>query len=91
MRWLRYSINIIATLALGLLLARWISVIPYEFSPLPSTIAAIMRLFGADPIDHAEDIETIGLLVIIAGSIAAMAVVVTIADFAWRRLFKTPS
>jgi len=89
MRWFRSFINLVATAVVGLLLARWISVLPYEFSPLPSAIASAMRLFGADPIDNAEDIETIGLLLIIAASIAAMAVFVAIANAVFYRLLKT--
>ncbi len=69
MKWLRRGANIIATVIGGFLLARWLNNLPYEFSPLPATVAFCMRAFGIDTIEYADDIEAIGLLVVIAGSL----------------------
>ncbi|MCM2451802.1 hypothetical protein [Agrobacterium vitis] len=85
MKMVHYSINDFVTLLLGLLLARWISGLPYEFPILPASIASVMRLFGMDTIENADDIETIGLLVIIIASVIVMAIPVAAANLAWRR------
>ncbi|WDD93304.1 hypothetical protein Bsp3421_003375 [Burkholderia sp. FERM BP-3421] len=76
----RYALNALATLAIGYALSRWIDQLPYEFSPLPATITAVMRAIGIDTIAHADDIEAIGLLVIIAGSFVVAALLVWIAN-----------
>ncbi|BCH60264.1 hypothetical protein RvVAR0630_28880 [Agrobacterium vitis] len=85
MKMVHYSINAFVTLLLGLLLARWISGLPYEFSLLPGLIASAIRLFGMDTIENADDIETIGLLVIIVASVMVMAIPVAAANLIWRR------
>lgn len=85
MKWARYSANIIATLVIGVLLSRWIDSLPYEFSPLPASIAFVMRALGVDTIKNADDIETVGLLVIIAASMLVAAVLVWLANIALRR------
>lgn len=85
MKWIRYSTNVLATLALGFFLSRWIDGLPYEFPPLPASIAFVMRMFGVDQIRHADDIETIGLLVIIAVSMIISGVFVWIANVLLRR------
>ncbi|PMS23061.1 hypothetical protein C0Z18_02240 [Trinickia dabaoshanensis] len=85
MKWVRYGVNIIATLVLGLLLSRWIDGLPYEFPVLPASIAFVMRALGMDTIRNADDIETVGLLVIIAASMLVAAVLVWLANIALRR------
>jgi len=76
MKLLRYSANVLATLAIGVLLSRYISSLPYEFAPLPASIAFVMRKAGIDTIKNADDVETIGLLVIIALSLVVAALLV---------------
>jgi hypothetical protein len=85
MKWLRYVINLVATLIIGFLLSRWIDSAPYEFAQLPASIARVMRAFGVDTIRNADDIETVGLLVIIAASMIAAALVVWLANLALSR------
>lgn len=77
MRWLRYCVNIIATLVLGDLLARWFANLPYDFDEvLPRSIMFVMRALGIDTINNADDIEIIGLLVIFLVSILVSALFV---------------
>ncbi|MGV2129974.1 hypothetical protein [Agrobacterium vitis] len=59
---MKTSANIPITLILGLLLARFVSTLPYESPCLPAGIASVMRLAGIDTVENADDIETIGLL-----------------------------
>lgn len=80
MKVVRYSLNVLATLAIGYGLSRWIDQLPHEFPPLPAAITAVMRMFGVDTIAHADDIEAIGLLVIIATSLIVAALLVWIAN-----------
>lgn len=89
MRWLRYSANVLATFVLGALLSHWISNLPYEFSPLPKSIALVMRALGIDTVKNADDVEIIGLLVIIVFSMMIAATLVWLANAAarhWRRV-----
>jgi hypothetical protein len=76
----RYSLNILATLAIGYALSRWIDQLPYEFSPLPATITAIMRAVGVDTVAHGDDVEAIGLVVIIVASLSVAVVIVWLAN-----------
>lgn len=85
MKWVRYGANIIATLAIGFVLSRWIDGLPYEFPVLPASISFVMRAFGVDTIKNADDIETVGLLVIIAASVLVAAVLVWLANIVLRR------
>ncbi|WP_124666357.1 hypothetical protein [Burkholderia sp. Bp8986] len=64
MKAVRYSINVLATGALGVLLARWFVRLPIETS-IPSTIESVMALFGVDTIAHADDVEGVGLLLVL--------------------------
>ncbi|AJY28791.1 hypothetical protein BTM_2736 [Burkholderia thailandensis 34] len=80
MKVVRYSLNVLATLAIGYGLSRWIDQLPYEFPPLPAAITAVMRMFGVDTIAHADDIEAIGLLVIIVASLIVAALLVWLAN-----------
>ncbi|AJX87230.1 hypothetical protein [Burkholderia pseudomallei] len=80
MKVVRYSLNVLATLAIGYGLSRWIDRLPYEFPPLPAAITAVMHAFGVDTVAHADDIEAIGLLVIIAASLIVAALLVWIAN-----------
>lgn len=91
MKWIRYSTNVLATLVLGVFLSRWIDGLPYEFPPLPASIAFVMRRFGVDQITHADDIETIGLLVIIAVSMIISGVFVWIVNVVLRRRLSAQS
>lgn len=86
MKWLHRGANVLATVMVGLLLSRWIANLPCEFPPLPATVAFCMRLFQIDMIEHADDIETVGLLVIIAASIVIAALPVWFANIGMRRL-----
>ena len=56
-----YSINALATVILGALLARWFVRLPIETS-IPSMIESAMAFFGVDTIAHADDVEGIGLI-----------------------------
>ncbi|MFX1673676.1 hypothetical protein PWR63_15650 [Paraburkholderia sp. A2WS-5] len=85
MKWVRYSANIITTLVLGFLLSRWIVSLPCEFSPLSASIAFVMHAFGVDTVKNADDIETTGLLVIIAAAMIVAALLVWLANVALRR------
>lgn len=64
MKAVRYSINVLATGALGVLLARWFVRLPIETS-IPSTIESMMVLFGVDTIAHPDEVEGIGLLLVL--------------------------
>lgn len=86
LKWLGRSTNLIATLILGLLLSRWIANLPYEFPPLPGTIAFCMRVLNIDTIDHADDIEAVGLLLIIVASVGIAALPVWLAKKSLHRL-----
>ncbi|KVD76264.1 hypothetical protein WS62_02565 [Burkholderia sp. ABCPW 14] len=87
MKAMRYTLNVLATLAIGYGLSRWIDQLPYEFPPLPATITAVMRALGVDTIAHADDIEAIGLLAIITASLVVAALLVWTANrlIAYRR------
>ncbi|MBB4007291.1 hypothetical protein [Allorhizobium taibaishanense] len=82
---MKTSANILITLISGLLLARLVSTLPYELSWLPAGITSVMRLLGIDTGENADDIETIGLLVIIVACILVAAVAVTLANLLLRR------
>ena len=64
MKAVRYSINALATGILGMLLARWFVRLPIETS-IPSTIESVMARLGVDTIAHADDVEEIGLLLVL--------------------------
>jgi hypothetical protein len=85
MKLARYGLNVLATIVIGYVLSRYVNSLPYEFPPLPASIAFIMRTLGIDTIRNADDIETIGLLVIIALSLVAAAVIVWLANVLFRR------
>lgn len=76
MKLVRYGANGLATLAIGFLFSRYISSLPYEFPLLPASVAFVMRSFGIDTIKNADDIETIGLAIIVAASLALAALLV---------------
>ncbi|RQR26462.1 hypothetical protein DIE23_29735 [Burkholderia sp. Bp9143] len=61
----RYALNILATLILGTLLALWFARLPIE-TPIPAAIESAMAFFGVDTIAHADDVEGIGLLLVLA-------------------------
>lgn len=61
----RYALNILATLILGTLLARWFVRLPIE-THIPAAIESAMAFFGVDTIAHADDVEGIGLLLVLA-------------------------
>ncbi|MCF1492063.1 hypothetical protein GOZ83_22020 [Agrobacterium vitis] len=82
---LRIGSNILITLVLGLLLARWTTTLPYEFPWLTAGIAAAMRVLGIDTVENADDTETLGLLVIIVACVFIAAVAVTLANLLLRR------
>jgi len=84
MRFVRYGANVLATVLIGLGLSRWIDSLPYEFPRLPASIAFVMRALGVDTIRNADDIETIGLLVIVAFSMIVAALLVWLANIALR-------
>lgn len=85
MKAVRYGVNALATIVIGFLLSRFISNLPYDFPPLPGAIAFVMRKLGIDTVQNADDIETIGLLVIIALSVVVAAVIVWLANVSFRR------
>jgi hypothetical protein len=76
MKIVRYGTNVLATLAIGFLLSRYISNLPYEFPPLPASIAFAMRALHIDTVKNADDIETIGLVIIIVASLIVAALLV---------------
>ncbi|MEK6353289.1 MAG: hypothetical protein V4796_14140 [Burkholderia cenocepacia] len=61
----RYGLNILATVILGTLLARWFVRLPIE-TPIPAAIESAMAFFGVDTIAHADEVEGIGLLLVLA-------------------------
>lgn len=61
----RYAINILATLILGTLLARWFVRLPIE-TPIPAAIESAMAFFGVDTLAHADDVDGIGLALVLA-------------------------
>ncbi|EDT39425.1 hypothetical protein [Burkholderia ambifaria] len=71
----RYGLNILATLVLGTLLARWFVHLPIE-TPIPAAIGAAMAFFGVDTIAHADDVEGIGLLLVLAVCVVVAGLVV---------------
>ncbi len=85
MRLVRYGVNILATILIGVLLSRYVSRLPFEFPALPASIAFVMRKAGIDTIKNADDIETIGLLVIIAASLIVSALLVWALNLLFRR------
>ncbi|PMS36879.1 hypothetical protein B0G57_10541 [Trinickia symbiotica] len=76
MKLVRYSANVLVTIVIGGVLSRYVSGLPYEFPPLPASIAFVMRKLGIDTVKNADDVETIGLLVIIVASFIVAAVLV---------------
>jgi len=76
MKAVRYGANGLATLVIGFLLSRYISNLPYEFPPLPASIAFVMRALHIDTVKNADDIETIGLISIIVVSLIVAALLV---------------
>ena len=50
----RYGLNILATLILGTLLARWFVRLPIE-TPIPAAIESALAFLGVDTIAHADD------------------------------------
>ncbi len=85
MKVVRYGVNALAIVVIGFVLSRVISNLPYEFPPLPASIAFVMRRLGVDTVTNADDIETIGLLVIIALSVVIAAVIVWLVNVFFRR------
>jgi hypothetical protein len=85
MRWGHYGVNILATVLIGFTLSRTIASLPYEFSPLPVSIAMLMRGLGVDAVRNADAIETIGMLVILTASLLVAAVLVWLANLALLR------
>lgn len=85
MKLIRYGSNVVATLVIGVLLSRYISNLPYEFPLLPASIADVMRKAGIDTVKNGDDIETIGLLVIIAVSLVFAALLVWMLNVVLRR------
>ncbi|KHK60698.1 hypothetical protein PI86_03305 [Burkholderia sp. A9] len=65
MKVVRYSLSILATLILGMLLARWFVRLPIE-TPIPAAIESAMTFFGVDTIAHADDVDGIALLLVLA-------------------------
>jgi K+ transporter len=61
----RYGLNILATLILGTLLARWFVHLPIE-TRIPVAIESALAFFGVDTIALADDIDGIGLLLVLA-------------------------
>lgn len=76
MKIIRYSINFILTIYIGRWVSYFIAHLPYEFPPLPGTIAFILKKLGDDPATNGDDIVTIGLLVIIIASIIVAGLLV---------------
>ncbi|TAM55031.1 MAG: hypothetical protein EPN57_03150 [Paraburkholderia sp.] len=76
MKIVRYGTNGLATLAIGFLLSRYVSNLPYDFPPLPASIAFAMRALHIDTVKNADDIETIGLVIIIVASLIVAALLV---------------
>lgn len=64
------------TIVIGFVLSWYAANLPYEFAPLPASIAFVMRKFDIDTVANADDIETIGLLVIIMLSLIVAALLV---------------
>jgi glucose uptake protein GlcU len=85
MKIVRYGVNALAVVVIGFVLSRFASHLPYEFPPLPALIAFVMRRLGIDTVTNADDIETIGLLLIIALSLVVAAVIVWLANVSFRR------
>jgi hypothetical protein len=85
MKLVRYGANVLATLVIGVLLSRYVNGLPYEFAPLPASIAFVMRKAGIDTVKNADDIETMGLLVIIGLSLVVAALLVWALNRALRR------
>ena len=85
MKVVRYGANTLAVIVIGFFVSRAMSHLPYDFPPLPASIALVMRRLGIDTISNADDIETIGLLVIIALSVFAAAMIVWLANVSFRR------
>jgi hypothetical protein len=85
MKLVRYGANMLATVVIGFALSRFIASLPYEFPPLPALIALVMRRLGVDTVNNADDIETVGLLVIIVLSLAAAALIVWVLNLAFHR------
>jgi hypothetical protein len=85
MKVVRYGVNALAVVVIGFVLSRVVSNLPYEFPPLPAFIAFVMRRLGIDTVTNADDIETIGLLVIIALSLVLAAAIVWLANVSFRR------
>ena len=71
----RYGLNILATLILGTLLARWFVRLPIE-TPIPAAIESALAFLGVDTIAHADDIEAIGLLLVLAVWLVVVGLVV---------------
>ena len=86
MKLVRCGANVLATLVIGVLLSRYINSLPYEFAPLPASIAYVMRSAGMDTIKNADDIETLGLLVIITLSLGVAALLVWALNGVFRSL-----
>ena len=76
MKLVRYTANVVATVVLGFLISRWIATLPYEFPALPASIRSMLNAFGVDTVANADDIETIGLLVIIIVSMVGAGALV---------------
>jgi hypothetical protein len=85
MKLVRYGANMLATVVIGFALSRFIASLPYEFPPLPASIALVMRKLGVDTVNNADDIETVGLLVIIVLSLAAAGLIVWLLNLAVHR------
>lgn len=85
MKVVRYGVNALAVVVIGFVISRVVSNLPYEFPPLPAFIAFAMRRLGIDTVTNADDIETIGLLVIMALSLVVAAVIVWLGNVLLRR------
>lgn len=85
MKAVRYGVNALATIVIGFLLSRFISNLPYDFPPLPGSIAFVMRKLGIDTVQNADDIETMGLLIIIGVSLIVAALLVWLCNVIVRR------
>ena len=85
MKFIRYGVNALATVVIGFALSRYVASLPYEFPPLPAFVAIVMRTLGVDTVKNADDIETVGLLVIIALSLVAAALPVWLLNLLFRR------
>lgn len=75
----RIALYFVVTVVLGDLLARYITGLPYEISPLTDSIQFVLRAVGLQRLDNVDDMETLTLVFILLASIVATGLILLLA------------